>query len=268
MRFQIFDVAHGFCALLIADNNNLMLFDAGHNDETGFRPSSHLKAMRCTGIERFFITNYDNDHVSDLPNIRSLFPISILHCNKTVSPELLRGLKLEGGPISSGLDSMIDMVATYTHPVPTPPEFPNIEWAVFHNDYPTFTDTNNLSLVTFIHFDGMGIVIPGDLEKAGWLALLKNASFRDHLARVTIFIASHHGRENGYCEEVFALCKPSIVIISDDEIQYDTQDVDYSKHAYGIPFNGSAEKRYVLTTRSDGMITIDKSVGSGFHITI
>jgi hypothetical protein len=178
MKFQVFDVAHGFCALLTADNGNLMLFDAGHNGKTGFRPSSYLKSIRCTGIERFFITNYDNDHVTDLPNVRILFPIRLLHRNQTVSPDLLKGLKLEGGPLTPGLDAMIDLASSYNMPETSPPEFPNIEWAVFHNDYPTFTDTNNLSLVVFIHYDGMGIVIPGDLGKAGWQALLKNGTFR------------------------------------------------------------------------------------------
>jgi len=245
-----------------------MLFDAGHNEKTGFRPSNYLRAIRCTGIERFFITNYDNDHVTDLPNVRKACPIGLLHRNKTVAPELLKGLKLENGPLTPGLDEMISMAETYNAPETIAPDFPSIEWAVFHNDFPTFKDTNNLSLVVFIHCEGLGIVIPGDLEKAGWQELLKNTAFRQHLARVNIFVASHHGRENGYCEDVFDHCKPAIVIVSDEEIKYETQGVDYAPHASGVPFNGGTETRYVLTTRSDGMITIDKTPGTGFHITI
>lgn len=38
--------------------------------------------------------------------------------------------------------------------------------------------------------------------------MLKNADFRQRLAEVNVFVASHHGRENGYCEEVFQYCKP------------------------------------------------------------
>ena len=129
-------------------------------------------------------------------------------------------------------------------------------------------DTNNLSLVVFVHYDGMGIVFPGDIEKAGWQQLLKNQGFRENLTGVNIFVASHHGRSNGYCEEVFIYCKPDIVIISDEEIRYDTQDVDYGKHAKGLPWNNTAEKRYVLTTRSDGQITITKTIGSAYHISV
>ena len=60
MKIQIFDVQHGFCAYLVADNGNVMLFDCGHNDTTGFHPSKYLLGCGCTGIERFFITNYDS----------------------------------------------------------------------------------------------------------------------------------------------------------------------------------------------------------------
>jgi hypothetical protein len=51
-----------------------------------------------------------------------------------------------------------------------------LQWAVklwrgkrdiLQQPYPTFKDMNNLSLVTFLEYDGCGIVIPGDLERAG-----------------------------------------------------------------------------------------------------
>ncbi|MEW6111221.1 MAG: hypothetical protein AB1664_03755 [Thermodesulfobacteriota bacterium] len=268
MKIQIFDVSHGFCAYLVADNGNVMLFDCGHNDKTGFRPSEYLQTHRCTAIETFFIMNYDEDHLSDLVNLRQLLPIKVLWTNKSISPDTLRELKQESGPISAGLAAAIDMTATYTAVVTEAPDYPSTDWVVFHNSYPAFTDTNNLSLVVFIYYDGMGIVLPGDLEQAGWNALLQDGNFREHLKHVNIFVASHHGRRTGYCETVFDYCKPDIIIISDEEVQYDTQHVDYQKHAYGLPWHTMTDKRYVLTTRSDGMITITKNIGEGYRISI
>lgn len=268
MKIQIFDVSHGFCAYLVADNGNVMLFDCGHNEESGFRPSSYLPASGCCAIERFFITNYDHDHVSDLANLREALPISILHRNKTIPPDVLRKLKEKNGPLTEGLKAVINMSSTYTSDITNPPEYPSIEWNVFHNNYPVFEDTNNLSLVVFVYYDNMGIVFPGDLEKAGWQELLKNPAFCEHLARVNIFVASHHGRQSGYCEEVFGFCKPDIILISDHAICYDTQNVDYKKHAKGIPWNNTQEKRYVLTTRSDGMITVSKTIGKGYYVSV
>lgn len=268
MRLQIFDVSHGFCAYLIADNNNVMLFDCGHNEDTGFRPSLYLPRNGCTAIEHLIIQNYDQDHISDLPNLRRVLPIQVLFRNKSVTPEILENTKRDSGWITEAMDSMIDMAKEFCNTATTPPEFPNIEFNVYHNFFPDFTDTNNLSVVSFIHYDNLGIIFPGDLEEAGWQKLMEDNSFCDNLKRVNIFIASHHGRESGYCEEVFEYCSPDIVIISDKEIIHDTQKNNYSNHASGVLWDGGPDRRYVLTTRSDGMITIDKTLGSGYHISI
>jgi beta-lactamase superfamily II metal-dependent hydrolase len=133
--------------------------------------------------------------------------------------------------------------------------------ANFHNTYPRFDDTNNLSLVTFLHYRDIHIVFPGDLEKDGWRALLKDPSFRGHLSRVNFLVASHHGRENGYCPEVFDYCSPALAIMSDGPIQHATQSKDnYRQHVSGIPWRGG-NRRWVLTTRGDGLISIRQNPG-------
>lgn len=268
MEIRIFDVAHGFCGYLVADNGNVMLFDCGHNQETGFRPSTWLPAQGCTGIEHLIIQNFDQDHVSDLPNVLARLPVTSFLRNRSFTPEQLTAIKVESGPLTVAMQTAINMHQEYVHPIANPPPFPNIDFQVFHNSYPTFEDTNNLSLVSFVLFDGMGIVFPGDLESAGWTELLKNPTFRAYLAKTNIFIASHHGRTTGYCPDVFRYCKPDIVLISDKEIVHDTQEQDYSAHATGLLWNGGPDKRFVLTTRKDGMITIKKTIGQGYNISV
>ncbi len=268
MKVQIFDVSHGFCAYLTADNDNVMLFDCGHNERTGFRPSDYLVSHGCTGIEHLIIQNSDQDHVSDLYNIQRELPITLFFRNRSISTEQLRRLKELSGQLTLAMETYIDMHDKYVHPVTNPPVFPDIEFAQFYNSYPSFQDTNNLSLVSFIHYHSMGIIFPGDLEKEGWEALLKDPSFQSHLSRTNIFIASHHGRTNGYCEEVFKYCTPDIIIISDKEITHESQKQVYSSHASGVLWDGGPERRYVLTTRSDGMITITKRQNEGYYISI
>jgi hypothetical protein len=122
---------------------------------------------------------------------------------------------------------------------------------------------NNLSIVTFVRYHGFSIVFPGDLERMEWLKHLENALFRQALSRVKVFVAPHHGRKNGYCREVFDWCKPDLVIISDTAKQYDSQEHSYARHALGREFfrNGfNVGTRSVLTTRSDGHITIEQNV--------
>ena len=266
MELKIFDVSHGFCAFLVADNGNTMLFDCGHNEVTGFRPSIYLPRIGINIINRLIVQNFDQDHVSDLHNIRQVLSIGVFHRNRTLAPEVLAALKRQSGPITTAMQATIDLHTDYIHPVTIPPVFPGIEMVQFNNTYPFFTDTNNLSLVSFVHYDGMGIALTGDMEKAGWQELLKNPDFCAHLRRVNIFVASHHGRESGYCEEVFRYCNPDIIIISDRNKIYETQEMDYARHARGVTWNGGPDKRYVLTTRCDGMITISKNTGAGYFV--
>jgi beta-lactamase superfamily II metal-dependent hydrolase len=245
-----------------------MLIDCGHNDETGFYPADYLLNHGCSGIERFFPLNYDEDHLSGLPRLRELhnrIPIQILHRNPSLTPDQVRRIKRQGGPLGPGITALLTMLETYTSAVTNPPEYTGLELQTYHNSYPDFEDTNNLSLVLFLHYPGLSIVFPGDLEKAGWRKLLAKRDFKEHLARVNIFVASHHGRESGYTPEVFDVCTPDVVIISDEAMQYETQEHNYGEHARGIRWNNS-EIRKVLTTRKDGMLTISTRGGTGYFI--
>ena len=266
MDITIFDVAHGFCAFLVSDDGNTMLFDCGHNSLKNFRPSEYLPRIGCNRIDRFFVSNYDEDHISDLANLRQQLPIGVLHRNKSISYDELARIKAQGGPLGIGMVALLGMISEYTSGVAGYNEFPNVEIETFCSDYPAFTDTNNLSLVSFIHYQGIDIVFPGDLEIAGWQALLQIPSFIQHLQRVNIFVASHHGRANGLCTKVFDFCKPDIIIISDESIKYQTQQVDYSRFAIGLPWQGGTT-RHTLTTRNDGMITIRQPLGYKYFIT-
>jgi len=256
MKVTIHDVGHGLCVSLIHDNGNVMLWDCGHSESN--RPSEFLVSMGVRGIDCLFITNYDEDHISDLPNIRERLPISLLVRNKSISAEQLRTLKLATSPVSCAMKHMLDMMVKYNLSPSAMPGFPGVEYRVFSNSYRSdFDDTNNISLVTFLKFGESSLIIPGDLEVPGWEKLLQTNDFREELQYVDYFLASHHGRENGYCAKVFDYCNPEVVVFSDSNIKYATQEMAeiYSRHASGTMFNG--ERRYVLTTRKDGSLYWD-----------
>ena len=92
----------------------------------------------------------------------------------------------------------------------------------FWNSTPPFYDTNNLSMVAFFKYGPFKILFPGDLED-GWLALLEQPAFRAELIDTTVLVASHHGRENGYCRALFDYCHPRAIVMSDRAIVHDTQ---------------------------------------------
>lgn len=255
MKLTIHDVGHGLCVSLIHQNGNVMLWDCGHQENT--RPSDFLPSLGVSQVDYFFVTNYDEDHMSDLPNLRDKVDIRSMWRNKSISAEQLRALKRQGGPISTAMESMLAMIQSYTAGPPSPaPKFPGVRSSTFYNSYnDEFPDTNNISLITFLKCGDTKFIIPGDIEEKGWLALLQKRDFVTELDSVNVFIASHHGRENGYCQEVFNKCSPDVVILSDSDIKHTTQEMSqvYANHASEIPFNGSP--RRVLSTRKDGSLT-------------
>jgi beta-lactamase superfamily II metal-dependent hydrolase len=258
MNITIFDVEHGSCALIEADTGARMLVDCGYNAITGWRPSYHLLRRGISYLDELSITNYDEDHVDDLPNLQRLIRIGILTRNPTVSGDQLRYLKREGG-IGEGISCLARMTASYNQPVSLlgQPNWGSLSFSRYWNSYPyDFVDENNLSIALFVHHPLLSVLFPGDMEKGGWKRLLLRPGFITDLQRVHVLIASHHGRENGCCGELFSLTgwRPQIVIISDDYKQYDTQEtVDwYRQRVAGINFYGST--RHVFTTRRDGAI--------------
>ena len=255
MRFEILNVEHGFCAYAIGRDGGAFLFDCGHSPAT--RPSTYLRMRGITRIRRFFVMNYDEDHISDLPNVRQALNIEILTRNTTLTSAQIRSLKER--PISTAMNELLRMIDSYTIGVlPGQLIVPGLSVNIFHNNYPNFIDTNNLSLLTFLNVGSISFVLGGDLERRGWLHLLQNPYVRSFLNRVDVFVASHHGRESGYCAEVFNYCRPKLIVISDGPIQYDTQHMagTYSRHASGEllrTFSGQ-QFRKVVTTRKDGNI--------------
>ncbi|WP_293725810.1 ComEC/Rec2 family competence protein [Thiolapillus sp.] len=252
IKVKVNNVGHGLCISLIHENGKVMLWDCGHNEDC--RPSVFLPRSGISEIGIFFVTNYDEDHISDLPELRRKLHISTLHRNRSISKEQLISLKRQSGPISPAMQSMLDMLDMYNTPV-KPPEFPSVTYSCYYNNYETdFVDSNNISLVTFLTCNGYKFIIPGDLEKPGWEKLLNDTNFCRELQDVKTFIASHHGRENGYCEKVFEHCCPDVVVFSDASIKHETQKMSgiYARHARGIQFGGRT--RHVLSTRQDGAL--------------
>ena len=255
MRFEILDVDHGFCAYAIGGDGGVLLFDCGHGSVN--RPSTYLPARGISTIRRFFVTNYDEDHISDLLAVRRSLSIDILTRNSSMTSGDIRSLKTP--PISPAMNELLGMIDSFTGDVsPQRLEPAGLKVWCFFNDYPMFTDTNNLSLLTFLDFGSVSFVLGGDLERAGWLALLQNPHVRGLLKRVDVFVASHHGRESGYCPEIFDYCKPGLIVMSDGPIQHDTQLMagTYAQHALGQVFTtpSGQETRKVVTTRKDGNI--------------
>jgi len=261
MHLQIFDVEHGACALLHCDNGNQIMIDAGHNATTQWRPGQYLRSIGRSQLHQLIITNYDEDHVSGLPDLLDNVWVEWLMRNGSVTPGTIRNLKSEDG-MGAGIDRLVTAIErNFTTPghsafainAASANYGPGIEIQTFNNIYPAFDDENNLSLVVFFALNGTGVMFCGDMEKAGWEHLLKtNPAVPNALRRTDIFVAPHHGRVSGCCDDIFNFCQPQLVVVSDKEHMHDSQKTSgyYGSRARGAIFRNTDRK--FVSTRSEG----------------
>jgi beta-lactamase superfamily II metal-dependent hydrolase len=277
---RIWDVEHGACAMLHHLKNGvagrLAMIDSG--DTADWTPSAFIRyRLNRTRLDYLFITNADQDHMSDLQGLWDRgVNVRVWHRNPSLSPEIFRRIKEQGGALTTDAKRYLQNLVSMSLPVAEPfdQHMGGIKCSVFWNSYPQFTTTNDLSLVVFVKYAGFKILFPGDLEEAGWLALLANQNFRAELANTDILVASHHGRENGYCRQVFDYCHPQAVVMSDKSIVHDTQlmaQVYHNEvvkhHPNGVYVLTTNKRRHVLTTRRDGHIQFEVNEQGRFTIT-
>lgn len=197
IELKIFDVEHGACALLTCDNGTRMMIDCGHNGDTGWRPGRYLLDQGVSRLEMLAITNYDEDHVSGLPDLLGSVDVGWLWLNRSVTPDTIRQLKSEDG-MGRGIEALVGMASSYTGGTEAAPStFLEVERQAFYNDYPEFDDENNLSMVVHLRIAGINFLFPGDLESSGWKALLLQPGFQKVVSETHVLIASHHGRASG-----------------------------------------------------------------------
>lgn len=261
MDIFIFDVGLGQSIFIYPRNNPQygMLIDCGHDGD--FHPIDFLVEkgfIHQNRLGNLTITNYDQDHFSGIENLRSKVDIWTTSFAKNLSSNEIKQLKED---ITTQLEHVCYLKDKYVHPAPTfTPPYTVVRFSLEKYDIENH-DTNNLSQVVFIEHHGTTVCISGDLELKGWTALIKKYPIiNDWLKKTNVFVASHHGRENGYCPDVFANCAPECVVISDKGIVHDTQkDMAslYGSHVSGQGVSINNRTRKVLTTRDDGHLWLE-----------
>lgn len=279
MALRIWDVEHGACAMLHHTENGiagaLAMIDSG--DTGDWNPANFITGtLRRRRLDFLFITNADQDHMSGLQGLWDAgVDVAVMHHNPTFGPAAFEAVKRQSGPLTRDAQRYLQNLRTFTAPIERPFDqiMGGITATAFCNPWPQFTNTNDLSFAVCIKYGSFGILFPGDLEGPGWRALLARQDFRAVLGQVDVLVASHHGRENGYCEEVFQFCRPKAVVMSDKAIVHDTQDMTqtYRNHvvrnyANGVIVRSSGRRRHVLTTRRDGWIQFEVNDQGAFTI--
>lgn len=260
---QVFNVDHGACSLLTlptTQGNKYVLIDCGHNTDYGgspWYPAVHLLSNGIKHADLLIVTNFDEDHVSGVPNlVENGVTVGCVLGNPTVPPEAIEHLKSEDG-MGSGIRVIVNTLADRRAKgeAQNPPVIPGLQLSWFWNPWPHWDTENNLSLVVHMSIHSFSFLFTGDMEHDGFENLLKYAPFANLVKGIHVLVAPHHGRENGKCEKLFDEhgCNPALVLISDCAKKHQSQETVpyYYTKAGGIQdFRGNGP-RYVLTTRSD-----------------
>lgn len=267
MTVDFYDVGHGNCTVITCPNGKKIMIDTGHSESRPWYPSATFRGHE---IELLILTNYDEDHLSDLAGVKSACNLHWYRRNKSITAAGLIDMKRNAGELGPGVKAAIEHIREYEGV--TSSGEPDLGAAVttsYWNRYPNdFSDTNNLSFVTFLSYQGYKFVFPGDLEKAGWEKLLEREDFRSDLKDVTVFVASHHGRVSGCCSAVFEHCSPRIAVMSDRNKNFETQETTqwYGQRVQGVNWSGA--QRRVFTTRQYGDIRIGVKDDGGWTIDV
>lgn len=274
----VFNVEHGQSIFFYPRNNVEygMFVDCGNTQD--FNPIDFLikhNLVHRNGlagghvVSNLTLTNYDQDHFSGLPHLMGKAHITTIRFAPNLTSTELVAMKEEQ---TEALDKVCQLKDKYTASAEFHrPPYEVTTFSLTKTDFPEVEpSTNNLSQVVFVRYGGSTICITGDVEASGWEKLLAKPGFTDWLGQTNVLVAAHHGRENGYAEEIFAHCAPECVIFSDKLVVHGTQEgmsQAYAAHVTGngVIVNGNTtNSRKVLTTRSDGHIWI-RFTGGGIR---
>jgi beta-lactamase superfamily II metal-dependent hydrolase len=256
LQLFIFNVDLGQCIFVLpsSDRNYAALIDCGCDEKI---VNFIQKSLPNNVLGSFTLTNYDEDHFSGICDLSSRVKIKTVCFSKNLTSDEIKKQKEKE---TEALRCLLNIKDKYTKPCPdwNPP----YKKCCYSLEIEELNDPsiNNLSQMVFLEYKDFTVCIPGDLETEGWEKIIKKPDVQNWLKKTRLFIASHHGRENGYYPGVFDYCKPERIIISDGSIKHGTQEdmsSIYAKHINGNGILFYDEHRKVLTTRNDGHITIN-----------
>lgn len=262
LEIIIWDVNHGSAAYLRTPNNRNIVVDLG-DEGSSFSPLKTLLSRGVRQLDTVVITHPHADHIDDIYNLDSLSPQVLWRPKQLSEADILQANR----PVDRLLVAKyLEVNQRFSGPVPPsydvtkPAGFGGALFQVFCPRYCEKSNINNHSLVVVVSYARSKMVIPGDNEAPSWQELLNSQEFVTAVSGTDIFLASHHGRDAGYCGELFeAMGKPKLVVVSDGRFRDTSATSRYSSQATGWTVfdpTGNKQTRNCVTTRNDGHITI------------
>ena len=267
VKITVWDVEHGVCIFAVTPNKKRVILDCGASSE--FSPAIYLHDdLRIKKIDHLIISHPHADHINDIDNLLYFYEndIKVYKRNEKISKDIVEeeNPELAKPPNDKKIKKYFQLDKKFTKDVDWDESPRNPNWGIgctfhsFQNNNEEF-EINDRSVVTFIKFGDKTILYGADLKEDGWLELLKNEKFVNHLKDTTILIESHHGNKSGFCSDAFKHFEPELTIISAGRYREFDGNSLYDGVTTGMTVNSKnngKEKRKVISTRNDGNIEL------------
>ena len=189
-------------AVLVRTREHSLLYDTGPRLGPDFDTGRavvmpYLVNQSIKRLDKVIISHGDNDHAGGLGSLLSLIEVSrVLSSSPTVlNDSILEKEGVQGSYCGQGQHWEWDGVLF------------DVLYPARSSDY----EGNNSSCVLRVEARGQALLLPGDIERAGELALLEH--YGDAL-RADVLLAPHHGSNSSSSDELIAAVAPIAVVYS------------------------------------------------------
>lgn len=269
LEIRLWDVGHGLSIWIRTPNGQNHWIDTGKNSQPSFEPASYVK--KCYKdrygvniIHYLIITHPDRDHYNGIKEFFDVFDEVKVICrnaeyiNKNKNTLFNKNIECD--------NAFLNIHNRYNTPVPpsADPRDEKVNGGViiktFYAPYKDGMSVNNSSLITFYKFSNCVFITPGDIEEKGWISLYsKYCQEVSEIIKGTksrILVAPHHGRTNGYIQNMMDILRPTLILISDKRSSHET-DPKFRTVASGECVDGKIVKFSSTVTSGRIKITIN-----------
>lgn len=267
LEMVFWDVQHGNATYIRTPSQKHIVLDLGvgsYGSGGQFSPLKLLKnEFNIQRLDGVIITHPHADHISDIQNFDALNPRVLWRPKHLTEDDIRNANRSEDKEV---IDKYIEINSSYSYPVKpeknpmNPKNNGGVKFLGFIDKSNSKNNINNHGLVVVVEYLGIKVLLPGDIEPPAWRALLENDKFLSAIKGVDILVASHHGRDSGFYNDIFNHFTPKLTIISDGRFCDTSATSRYSQKTSGWMVTSrkskTSKERKCVTTRNDGVIVV------------
>lgn len=280
---RFWDVRHGHATYIESPNGRDVVVDLGTGSYQDFKkdfsPLEHIQnRYNVRSVDYLVITHPHTDHIDDIMNFDDVSPRVLRRPRYLDRQDIIDGD--ENREQKRKKEEYINIDNRYTGRVKgknkiSPSNYGGLDISTYSYTECSTSNINNHSVVVVLDYEGIKVVIPGDNENCSLNGLMGNNKFKREIKNSDLLLAPHHGREKGYNSDFVSQVNPRITVVSDGAYGNTSYTSAYSSQSRGWTVHkrsGGKEKRNVVTTRKDGVVSVsfgaNKDGGNFMKVTI